>query len=215
MKLEDNSLKNEFNPTVQTQDEENTGKANVLNDTKMMKKISEIQSMDEWVTFIIKTELTPQRKGYLTRLWLKTHGFTKESLEKVRRSNKLWKMRACRNTFERRKKLETMASEKNSRKPWTEEELEILRENINKPEAELIKIFRRSLQSINSKKRKIRMEISGIDISRTGQPWSEKEIDKLRKNIDLRNIELAVMLRRSTQSIQGKKKELRQKIEQP
>jgi glutamyl/glutaminyl-tRNA synthetase len=214
MKLEDNSLKNGLNPTVQKQDDvSNTVKGNALGDAKMLKKIAEIEDMDEWVTFIIKADLTPQRKGYLTRLWLKTHGFTKESLEKVRRANKLWKTRACRNTFERRKKLETMANEKNSRKPWTEAELEKLRENIDKTEAELIKIFRRSLQSINSKKRKIRMELSGIDTSRTGQPWNEKEIEKLKKNIALRNLDLAIMLRRSTQSIQGKKKELRQKTE--
>lgn len=178
---------------------------------KLLKRLSEINTLDEWISFIIKSQMSPQKKGYLTKLWLKQKNFTKEELEDAKKYNSLWKARASKNTLSRRRRLEIYSSEKKAVRPWTTEDLKKLRENIDLPEAELIEMFKRSLQSINAKKRMIRMEIQGIDTSRTGQPWTAKEIEKLKRNIEKPNIELAIMFKRSTQSIQGKKKEFRAK----
>ncbi|MEM7180785.1 MAG: hypothetical protein AAF518_07725, partial [Spirochaetota bacterium] len=125
-------------------------------DNATMKKISSIKKMDDWITFIIKSSASPQKKGYLTKLWLEKNGFTKNDLDQAKKYNKLWKLRASKNTLMRRRRLEIEKNLKKAGKPWTEQELQKLKENIDKPEADLIKMFKRSLQSINSKKRVIR-----------------------------------------------------------
>lgn len=178
-------------------------------DNATLKKLSSITKIDDWITFIIKSSASPQKKGYLTKIWLENNGLTKKELDEAKKYNKLWKDRASKNTLLRRRKLEIPKNLKKAGKPWTEQELQKLKENINQPEAILIKMFKRSLQSINSKKRIIRMKMLGIDTQNTGKPWSKKEVKKLERFIHEPNMKLAKMLKRSTQSIQGKKKELR------
>ncbi|MCP5502019.1 MAG: hypothetical protein H7A25_19115 [Leptospiraceae bacterium] len=182
-------------------------------DKTTLKKISTIKTLDDWITFTIKSDLSAQKKGYLTKIWLKDNNFSKADLDAAKKHNEFWKERASKNTLTRRRKLETPGNLSKAGKPWTEVELAKLKENIDKPEKELIKLFKRSLQSINSKKKVIRMQLMGIDVDNTGKSWSKKDIEKLKKNIDKPNIELAKMFKRTTQSIQGKKKELRNKAE--
>ncbi|MEM7180469.1 MAG: hypothetical protein AAF518_06130 [Spirochaetota bacterium] len=180
-------------------------------DKELRKKISSIKSPKKWVDFILNLDLNQQKKGNLTKLWLAKHKVSREDLILARSESKIWKERTRVNAKNRRQRIESPANTVNTGKQWTAAEIEKLKVNIDRPEVELVKMLKRSLQSINARKRLIRLEAMGVSTENTGKPWSKKELTALKKNIDKPAIELAKLLKRTIKSVQRQKDRLKQK----
>lgn len=173
------------------------------------RKINSIKTTRKWVDFLLELDITQQKKGHLTKIWLQKHGYTGQDLQEARKQSKFWREKTRINARNRRQIIEENAI--NTGKKWTAAEVRKLKQNIDKPEKELVKIFKRSLQSINARKRLIRMEQEGISTENTGKPWSKKELNFLMNNFSTPAFELARTLKRTVKSIQRQKDRIQEK----
>jgi DNA-binding transcriptional regulator YiaG len=186
-------------------------------ETKEAKKFLSAMSLEDLLTITYNSKLSTGLKSYLNRVWLKKNRLSSKELEKARRKHPLYSEK--KRTLDREGRLRRLSSDnynkKNSNKAWSKEEIDTIKKNMDTSNLELAKMLGRSRDSIHSKKREIRefrvdkrdkRSYSRFNHKKVAKPWTNEEIQTLKKNAKLSDSELADMLGRSRGSISQKKK---------
>lgn len=85
---------------------------------------------------------------------------------------------------------------------WTEEEIEYLKHNFYGIDIDSL--------SLHLKKSQYQISLKAIEMKLVGaREWSSREVEYLRKNLDLPNYKLAKILKRSLSSVKAKKRVLK------
>ena len=193
--------------------------------SKEAQKFLNAKNIDELLTITCKSNLSAGIKSYLNRLWLKKNKMNSQHLEKARRVHPLYMEKKRKS--DQNGRLKRIENDKDfiskSNLPWTEKEIKLLKENPKMSYDELVKKLGRSRDAIHSKRRdlkyyktdkrdkKIYKTFHNVKVAK---PWSSSEIETLKKNSNLSIKELSELLGRTPGSINQKKNDLKEAIEQ-